>query len=923
MIRFPWTRRVVAAALVCLCAGPFLPAAIGQESSARAPTQPERAFDRGAPVPSWVERISAIPAETATEALSIRLADVQFHIADIPAFYQHKAITAHEASSLGSLGQVDIEFQPAYQRVQLHKLSVLRGRETIDKLPSADIRFLQRERSLEQGVYDGSVTAQIVTTDLRVGDTLEIEYSVSGQNPVFGRHVMQAAQWDFPSPVALRRVIVEMPVDKMVDYRVIGATAGSGAQLRQSASSRNGRNVLRFEATAMPAALGESYVPFDVHQYRWLQFSDFRDWADVNAWALDLFSAQTAAGVLEAPLRAARAAKTKEEAVAKVLEFVQNDIRYLSVSMGENSHRPFPPAQVLERRYGDCKDKSLLAVTILRALGIEAYPVLVASYTTVGLDNMLPSPTLFDHAIVRVKVNGKEYYLDPTRNGQYGSLDRMGQTHGGRQVLVIKPDTTALTTIPQPSGDAIKGKRIERIEVSAMDKPAELIERVEMVGAAAENLRAQLGRMSKQELRKAYEGALIKRYPEAQLAGDPRIEDDRVRNSVSIEVRHVVPNLFVPSANGDSWSMNYTPSNLTELFAPPGNARRRFPLAVPLFPESREYDLTVNLPVSFAMAPARQSRNVDDQAFRLVRVLDVGKRSLHINMALSALEDRVQPVRMPQYLKNTQQYTEMLGGSLRVFKADMTGGAPAKIVQLPNDQARLEQVVASTARVIADAEALGRDPSGALCERALAHAWLGRKLEAQKDVVRVAQMQSHSNEALRCRADVFFILGRFKESEADYAKLIARGADQADNFQGRGLSNLYLNKPAAARADFRAAITKAEGEAERMRAVIWYRLAGGADNLPPLATDDADLAWLSEVATMFAGTVEPEHMLSRAARNLLAGMDGRLVEAYYYAGRYYQAKGEALKARAFFQRAVDKRVLDSAYHVVAQHELSR
>ncbi|NRR34077.1 hypothetical protein HSX11_28265, partial [Oxalobacteraceae bacterium] len=238
-------------------------------------------------------------------------------------------------------------------------------------------------------------------------------------------------------------------------------------------------------------------------------------------------------------------------------------------------------------------------------------------------------------------------------------------------------------------------------------------------------------------------------------------------------------------------------------------------------------------------------------------------------------------------------------------------------------EARLEQLVAATSRVIANAEALGRDSSVALCERALAQAWLGRKPEALKDVQRAAQLQPQSDEVLRCRAELYFILGRFRDSETDFARLIARGADQADNLLGHGLASLYLHKAAAAQADFRTVAAKAEGEAERLRGAVWYRLAGGADNLSLPAADDAGLGWLDEAAKMFGGAVEPEHMLSRAARNLLSGMDGRLVESYYYAGRYFLSKNEALKARVYFQRAVDKRLLDNIYHVAAQHELVR
>ncbi|MES2316981.1 MAG: DUF3857 domain-containing protein [Pseudomonadota bacterium] len=68
-----------------------------------------------------------------------------FYVGQDAAEYHHKAYAAHEASSLGALGQFDIQFQPEYQRVRLHRLALLRGKQVIDKLASADIRFLQRE----------------------------------------------------------------------------------------------------------------------------------------------------------------------------------------------------------------------------------------------------------------------------------------------------------------------------------------------------------------------------------------------------------------------------------------------------------------------------------------------------------------------------------------------------------------------------------------------------------------------------------------------------------------------------------------------------------------------------------------------------------------------------------------------------------
>ena len=48
------------------------------------------------------------------------------------------------------------------------------------------------------------------------------------------------------------------------------------------------------------------------------------------------------------------------------LRMIQDNIRYASISTGPGSYRPHPSDLVLERNFGDCKDKSLLLVNLLR-----------------------------------------------------------------------------------------------------------------------------------------------------------------------------------------------------------------------------------------------------------------------------------------------------------------------------------------------------------------------------------------------------------------------------------------------------------------------------------------------------------------------------------------------------------------------------
>lgn len=877
----------------------------------------EHAFSRGDPLPDWVDRITRLPAAVQGVPLAVRLADVQFHVAGESTAYMHRALTANEPGSLAALGQYEISFQPEYQRVQLHSLRILRDGQELDRLGAADIRFLQRETSLDQGVYSGSITAAIVTEDVRVGDTLELSYSIIGQNPVFNGKFFDAAMWDSPAPVALRRVTLDTPERRNIFHHVVGDPQGA---VRASEQHHDGRRILRFETRDLPARIGEPYVPADVPVFRWIQFSEFTNWRELDLWAQGLFDAPTAAADLQEALRPALAARTPQEAVAKVLEFVQNDIRYLSIAMGENSHRPFTPAQVLQRRYGDCKDKTLLMVTMLRQLGVEARPVLLSTYAKKGLDHMLPSPTLFDHAIVRARVQGKLYFFDPTRLGQYGALDRMGQAHGGAQVLTVGAGSGALETIALPADvELYTDRRSEHVTVTSLDQPAELQTRIQYAGLEAENARAQLAGMSTQQLRKAYEASMGRRYAEFTLLADPAVDDDRVNNRLSIALRYSIAKFLEKDDKG--WLMRYKPVNLTEQFYVPDLARREHPLQVPSYPGVHDYEFQVTLPEQVDARYEPSQRTVATSAFSLTEALSFAGREARARLRLDVTADRVAAQDMVAYMGGTRKMNEMLQGSLYLKQTMLK--APAAPAYKEGLQNQLEARLKATSRVLADAALTGQDPGSAWCERARLYSSFGRHEEALKDAAQALRQQAQSQDSLICHGEVSFAAGNYKDSAADYGRAAALGGADSATWLHKGWADLYLGNQRDALADLARAGEHASDPLTRVRAAIWLAVLGAPADSTVADGKLIDELWLNQALEMFRNQQTPDQMLRQVSHDSGANLDSRLVEAYFYAGKFYLLRQDKLRARVYFQRALDKGALLSSYHTLARLELAR
>ncbi|MBS2020251.1 MAG: hypothetical protein JST00_45750 [Deltaproteobacteria bacterium] len=120
---------------------------------------------------------------------------------------------------------------------------------------------------------------------------------------------------------------------------------------------------------------------------------------------------------------------TREQKLRALFEFVADDIRYVNYVSGE-WWLPNRPQQLLARREGDCDDKAILLITLLRAVGIEAQEVMVQTRLT-GQPSVMMSKNaavpMFDHGIAFLPGPNGGQYLDATspqsRLGPIPSMD--------------------------------------------------------------------------------------------------------------------------------------------------------------------------------------------------------------------------------------------------------------------------------------------------------------------------------------------------------------------------------------------------------------------------------------------------------------------------------------------------------------------
>jgi tetratricopeptide (TPR) repeat protein len=146
--------------------------------------------------------------------------------------------------------------------------------------------------------------------------------------------------------------------------------------------------------------------------------SSFKDWASFRTWYAEAVRGFTEpdAEVTRIAAELTKGKTTKQAKIKALFNFVADDIRYVNYVSGE-WWLPNRPQQLLARREGDCDDKAILLITLLKSIGVEAQEVMVQTRET-GQPALLRAKNaavpMFDHGIAFLPGPGGGTYLDAT-----------------------------------------------------------------------------------------------------------------------------------------------------------------------------------------------------------------------------------------------------------------------------------------------------------------------------------------------------------------------------------------------------------------------------------------------------------------------------------------------------------------------------
>ena len=546
------------------------------------------------PAPDWVQ-----PAElpAARSGPPVVLLDEQRRIEGNRVWsYSDRAFRIDNPQVLQGAGTIQAQWMPDKGDLIVHQVTIVRDGEEIDVLKDgARFDVLRREQQLEQRAIDGALTATLAVPGLRVGDVLRMVYSVTLADQALKDNVQSVVPLVAkPLDVGFARAIVSWPESQRVAWKGVNLSGGALPE----PTVRDG-----FETLTIPLPLAKpAEMPGDAPaRYRLpplLQVGTFADWRDVSRAMAPLFATE---GTIAPDGPIAALVKTIEagapgqlDRALAALQLVQDQVSYLANGMDGGNYIPQTPAETWQKRYGDCKAKTLLLLAMLREMGIEAEAFTVlATGGGDAMPGMLPLPADFNHIIVRAVIDGTEYWLDGTDTG--ASMAVIGAVPPFAYGLPLRPEGADLMPLkPRPLDgfDAVLALQLD--ETAGADLPALFTAEWTLRGTAGGMVRA-VSSQAGEEARDNFVSSLV-----SQALGNHWLLD----SSLAYDEQTNVATIKAAGMTGGQWSWDHGRAT-TALSLPtmdfafrPDRSRaewRDIPVALP-GPQALQTQLTVVLP---------------------------------------------------------------------------------------------------------------------------------------------------------------------------------------------------------------------------------------------------------------------------------------------------------------------------------------
>ena len=154
-----------------------------------------------------------------------------------------------------------------------------------------------------------------------------------------------------------------------------------------------------------------------------------------------------------------RGLSTERQKIQAIYQWVSRHIRYVYAHVGVGGWVPRPADQILETRWGDCKDHVTILESLLKAVGVDSSPALINSGESYTLPE-LPVLNPLNHVITYVPAINT--FLDST--AEFAPIGVLPFSIAGKPALNAATGEVLYTPASHPSRDRTHTRTVMRVK---------------------------------------------------------------------------------------------------------------------------------------------------------------------------------------------------------------------------------------------------------------------------------------------------------------------------------------------------------------------------------------------------------------------------------------------------------------------------
>jgi len=352
------------------------------------------------------------------------------------------------------LGEVSIPFDSTISTLDIEVARTIKPDNTVINVEKENIRELSPYTNFP--LYSNIRLKQFSMPAMEIGNIIEYKATLKLSKPKMPG--LFYSYWSFPPglPVTLSIFRVNVPKGIDVKYNV------KNIDTNPEVSIEKGRKIYEWTVKDLfiEGVFEQFLPPYDIACPN-LTFTTAKKWDEVAEWFYGLSEPQTEADE-EMKAFVKKIVESKggdgQKAAKELYNFVSQSIRYVAIPLKTSNYQPHKASEVYKNKYGDCKDKSALLISLYKTLGIDARFALLKTRHAGPLIEEFPALD-FNHCIVAVPRKSEGYiFLDPTLE-----LNRFGYMTTDMQnvsIFVVNEDGYEFVKLPIER-DNISGIKVE------------------------------------------------------------------------------------------------------------------------------------------------------------------------------------------------------------------------------------------------------------------------------------------------------------------------------------------------------------------------------------------------------------------------------------------------------------------------------